>query len=186
MTLTHQPAAGLASDADLLCRAADGDERSFRTMYDRHVGAVRGYALGRVGPDAADDIVSEAFSTAWALAARFDPAADSARPWLYGIATKVMSRHRESEHRWMQQLHRQIDAPRTEVVEPTAFELDPALVRSIARLSPALRDTLLLTALGELSVAETARALGITATTARVRLLRARRIVRQSLEGATS
>ncbi|MCW2922098.1 MAG: polymerase subunit sigma-70 [Thermoleophilia bacterium] len=182
MTSTQQHPVALETDAHLLGRASAGDEAAFRVVYDRHVDVIRGYARGRVGPDAADDIVSESFAVAWRSCSRFDPTAMTARPWLYGIATKVMARYRESEQRWIQQqAHGSHDHPVT-TDEPTAYELDPALCHAIGMLSPALRDTLLLTALGELSVAETGRALGITATTARVRLLRARRLVRQALK----
>ena len=180
MTQTEQDVVVEASDASLLAQAAARNQHAFRTVYDRHVSAIRGYALGRVGPDAADDVVSEAFAIAWRSCAGFDPSATSARPWLYGIATNVVARHRDQERRWMERL--EDSAPPT-VDAPTAFELDPALCRAIAGLSPALRDVLLLTALADLSVAEAGRALGITATTARVRLLRARRILRQDLNG---
>lgn len=183
MTLTQQEPTALATDATLLVRARTGDEAAFRVIYDRHIGAIKGYALGRVGPDAADDIVSETFATAWRACERFDTGATSARPWLYGIATKVIARHREREQQWIERQERRLAGVSTSTPEPTAYELDPELAHAIAGLSPALRDTLLLTALADLSVAEAGRALGISATTARVRLLRARRQVRQSLEG---
>ncbi len=169
------------SDSDLLARASEGDEAAFRQLYERHVGAVRGYLIGRMGPDSVDDVVSETFATAWRSAARFDRTTTSARPWLYGIATNVLARHREREARWIEQQARSPEpgAPG----EPTAYDLDPVLARAIGRLSPALRDVLLLSALGELEPVEVARALELKPSTVRVRLLRARRIVRRALEG---
>jgi RNA polymerase sigma-70 factor (ECF subfamily) len=177
----HRSIAG--SDAELVARAGSGEEQAFRELYDRHAGAVRGYLAGRVGPDAVDDLVSETFTAAWTAADRFDPAASSARPWLYGIATNVVGRHREREARWYERISNA--AARTEPREqPTAYDLDPALVRAIGTLSPVLRDVLLLSALGELALAEVAQVLRIRTTTARVRLHRARRLVRSSLEGS--
>lgn len=171
------------SDADLLARVQNGDQSAFRKTYERHVGAVRGYLLGRVGPDAIDDLVSETFTTAWRLAARFDSTAPSARPWLYGIATNVVGRHREAEQRWIDRHARAAQAAPAANPEPTAYELDPELARAIGALSPPLRDVLLLSALGELSLAEVAHALDLRQSTVRVRLLRARRTVRRELEG---
>lgn len=184
MTSIHDDRPELANDAALLGRAVSGDEGAFRSLYERHVGAVRGYVIGRVGPDHADDIVSETFADAWRACVRFDPRAASARPWLYGIATNVVARHREREQRWIDHRTRSATAaPPGHVPEPTAYDLDPQLAAAVGRLSPALRDVLLLTALADMSVAEAGRALQITATTARVRLLRARRQVQQFLEG---
>jgi RNA polymerase sigma-70 factor (ECF subfamily) len=170
-------------DAELAARVRDGDHAAFRTIYERHVGAIRGYAVGRLGPDGADDIVSETFVIAWRTIDRFDPSATSARPWLYGIATKVLARHREREARWIEQNARHPDRAREATSEPTAYELDPVLARAIGTLSPALRDVLVLSALGDMTVADVARALDLRQSTARVRLLRARRQVRRILEG---
>lgn len=183
MTIAQQDPSALQSDAALLDRARAGDGQAFRVMYDRHLEAIRGYALGRVGPDGADDIVSETFATAWRACGGFDAGAASARPWLYGIATNVIARHRQREKQWLQQHKRAEALVAATALEPTAYELDPALANAIAELSPALRDTLLLTALADLTVAEAGRALGISATAARVRLLRARRLVERSLQG---
>ena len=182
MTATGHRSATQA-DAALLARAADGDTDAFREVYGRHAGAVRGYLAGRVGPDAIDDLVSETFEAAWRAIGRFDGLAASARPWLYGIATNVVGRHREREARWYARLATAPTAPLVSA-EPTAFDLDPALVRAIGTLSPSLRDVLLLTALGELSLVEVAQLLDIRTTTARVRLHRARRLVRSALEGS--
>lgn len=171
------------SDSDLLSRAHAGDDAAFRTVYERHVGAVRGYLIGRVGPDVVDDLVSETFTAAWRSVDRFEPTASSARPWLYGIATNVVGRHREHEQRWIERHARAAEAAPRVASEPTAYELDPALAQAIGALSPVLRDVLLLCALGELSLAEVARTLELRQSTVRVRLLRARRCVRRELEG---
>ena len=172
-------------DATSMERARGGDTESFRIVYERHAAAVRGYALGRVGPSGTDDVVSETFAEAWRARASFDPRAPSARPWLYGIATNVVARHREREERWLVANQRAASSAVDVVDEPTAYSIDPELARAIGLLAPALRDVFLLTSLAELSVAETARALGTTAVAARVRLHRARQQLRATLsEGA--
>ena len=172
------------SDRGLLARSTDGDQDAFRTFYERHVGAVFGYVSGRVGPGAAEDLTSETFVEAWNARSRFDPRMRSARPWLYGIATNVVARHREREERWLAS----IDTARERTddrVEPLGIQVDIDLARALRRLSPPLRDVLLLTAIADLRVADAARALGISTVAARVRLHRARSIVSSELGDPT-
>lgn len=45
----------------------------------------------------AEDIVAETFLTAFARRQRFDPARGALRPWLFGIATNLVNRHRRKE-----------------------------------------------------------------------------------------
>lgn len=179
-TLDHM--ARLPRDAELLGERGDLAVDAFRSFYERHLGAIRGYALGRVGPEAAEDIVSETFSEAWSSRSSFDVRAASGRPWLYGIATNVVARHRAREERWLEANRVAMSgadgAPSGAV---TAYALDPELVYAIGELGPGLRDVFLLTALADLTVVETARALGITAVAARVRLHRARTQLRAAL-----
>jgi hypothetical protein len=49
-------------------------------LWDRHADAVHAYALRRVGPDDAPDVVAEVFTVAMA---RTDRVPDDALPWLY-------------------------------------------------------------------------------------------------------
>jgi RNA polymerase sigma-70 factor (ECF subfamily) len=168
-------------DAALLDRACLGDRNAFRVIYERHVAAIHGYLAARIGPQAADDVTSEAFAEAWAARAKFDPRLGSVRAWLYGIATKVLARHRERERRWLDGLLH--DPPDTERVEDApGIQLDLDLARALAALSPTLRDVLVLTAVADLRVADEARVLGISTVAARVRLHRARSIVAAALE----
>jgi RNA polymerase sigma-70 factor (ECF subfamily) len=176
--LTQLPAT--LDDAALIDRACLGDRTAFRVLYERHVAAIHGYLAARVGPDAADDVTSETFAEAWAARAKFDATRGSARAWLYGIATKVLARHRERERRWLDGLaHGQQSEPS---VPPAPIQLDLDLVRALARLSPTLRDVLVLTAVADLRVADAARALGISTVTARVRLHRARTLAADVLK----
>jgi DNA-directed RNA polymerase specialized sigma24 family protein len=46
------------------------------------------------------DLVAEAFLVAFHKRAGYDPSQPSARPWLYGIATRLISRHRRDEARF--------------------------------------------------------------------------------------
>lgn len=174
-------------DATLLRAACDGDADAFQVLFRRHVEAIHAFLRLRVGPDAADDLVVTAFATAWERRATFRADSDSARPWLYGIATMLVHRHRADEQRWQASVAAQRELFSSGSMEPITEvgAFDPALVRAIAQLAPSERDVFLLSALGELTPAECARALEITTIAARVRLHRARtRLQRLLNDGA--
>lgn len=174
------------SDAALFERTTSGDTTAFRELFDRHVRVVRGFMIARVGPDAAEDLLIETFTVAWSSRDRFDPRAVSARPWLFGIAARLVQRHRALESAWHQGIEagaRSID-PTTDGGLPGPH-LDETLRVAIASLKEPEREMLLLVALGELKVSEAATAVGITAVAARLRLHRARRHLTAALEQGT-
>lgn len=152
-----------------------GDSAAFRTLFDRHADAIRGYLAARVGMDAAEDLVSETFVAAWQARGRFRADADSERPWLYGIATVMVSRHREAEARWLQAARRETEQPpHSSSAAPEVSDLRGPVMRALAELRPGERDVLLLTAFADASPRDVARTLGISHVAARVRLSRAR------------
>ncbi|MEV4578304.1 sigma factor [Nonomuraea jabiensis] len=59
------------------------------------------YAARRLGTQAADDIAAETFLIAFRRRASYDLSHRLARPWLYGIATTLIARHRRSEERFL-------------------------------------------------------------------------------------
>jgi RNA polymerase sigma-70 factor (ECF subfamily) len=178
------------SDAELVDRSID-DPDVFGQIFDRHVDAIWRYVAARLGPDAAEDVVSETFAIAFTRRARFDTVATSARPWLYGIATNRLMKHRDAEIRW---LARAASMP----AEPTgddpavraADRIDAAglvgpLAAALLKLSDRERDVVLLHAIDGLTHDEIARALGIRAGTARTRLSRGLARMRTTLEEGT-
>ncbi|MCW2956979.1 MAG: sigE 11 [Thermoleophilia bacterium] len=175
------------TDVELFARCVShGDTDAFHELFTRHAPAVRGFIAARVGADAAEDVLVEVFTVAWSSRARFDRRATSARPWLYGIATKLVQRHHAVEARWQQGVAAggRGDGSVADGVA-TASRLDPSLAAAIAGLDPREREVLLLVALGELRVSEAAVAIGITPVAARLRLYRARRHVLNALKGDT-
>ncbi|CCH33294.1 RNA polymerase sigma factor [Actinosynnema sp. NPDC047251] len=70
-------------------------------LYDRHARPLHGYLARRVGSEAADDLVAEAFLVLWEQRHTFDPSRAGARAWLYGIATNLLRHHARSEVRRM-------------------------------------------------------------------------------------
>jgi RNA polymerase sigma factor (sigma-70 family) len=164
----------------------------FGVVFDRHAVAIHGYIARRLGPDTADDLVAEAFLVAFRKRADYDLGQPSARPWLYGIATRLISRHRRDEVRFFRAIAKTgIDPAAGHGGDPVADEgirhadahaLRARLALALAALSKADRDALLLVTDG-LRYEEAARALGIPPGTLSSRVARARRKVQEELGG---
>src|ERR1700754_2641860 len=92
------PNAFADGDAELIEASRMRPER-FAEIFDRHFPEIHPYVDRRRGADAAADIAAEPFLVAFRKRDRFDSAKGSARPWLYGIATRLVSRHRRDELR---------------------------------------------------------------------------------------
>ncbi|CAM5703372.1 ECF RNA polymerase sigma factor SigE [Streptomyces glaucescens] len=181
------------SDASVIARSRDEPE-AFAALFDRHADAVHRYAARRLGGEVADDLVAETFTTAFQQRHRYDPARGAgadARPWLFGIATNLVGRHRRAEARRFKAMAR-VPAP-ADHDEPLADRAaDRVVARAMRReLAAALaalparhRDVLLLVAWGDLGYGEVAQALGIPVGTVRSRLHRARSKLREALGGS--
>lgn len=76
--------------ADLVARMAQGDEQALGDFYDHALGKAHALALRIVHqPDAAEEVVEDAFYQAWRQAARYDAGRGSPLAWLL---TMVRSR----------------------------------------------------------------------------------------------
>jgi RNA polymerase sigma-70 factor (ECF subfamily) len=192
MTPRSQACAAPDADADdaTVIRLSRDKPEQFTVLFRRHAPHIQRYVVRRLGPDAADDIVAETFLLAFRQRDRYDPGHADARPWLYGIATHLIGRHRRAEIRLYRALARTGADP---VTEPFTDRVDDRvsagharrqLAAALARLSAELRDTLLLAAWSNLSYEEIAAALGVPVGTVRSRLSRARGKLRQSLGDA--
>jgi hypothetical protein len=82
---------GQPDDGRLIAESWLVPER-FGVVFDRHTAAIHCYIARRLGRDAADDLVGETFLVAFGWRGGYDPEQPSARPWLYGIATRLVSR----------------------------------------------------------------------------------------------
>jgi RNA polymerase sigma-70 factor (ECF subfamily) len=87
-----------ADDAEVIGLSRD-DPEQFATIFDRHADEIHRYAARRLGQQAAADVVSDVFLAAFRNRGRYDAVRADARPWLYGIATKVISQHVRAEGR---------------------------------------------------------------------------------------
>ncbi|WP_249019226.1 RNA polymerase sigma factor [Conexibacter sp. S30A1] len=154
--------------------------QEFTLIFERHFDEIHRY-LRRRHPAAAEELAAEVFMTAFDLRGRYRPESQSARPWLYGIASRLLARRRRSELRSLR-AHARSGGRReltadvyAEAVERADAQRDSARVAAaLATLKAADRDTLLLYALGGLSYEEVAQALEVPVGTVRSRLARAR------------
>ncbi|MDX2545241.1 RNA polymerase sigma factor [Streptomyces sp. WI04-05B] len=177
--------AGVEADAVLIAASLDEPER-FAALFDRYAPAIHRYVARRLGADAADDVTAETFLTAFRIRARYDSERAGVRPWLYGIAAKLISRYRREEVRALKLLARTGHDPVAEAWTDSADDRVAAqavsrpLAKSLARLSEGDRHVLLLFAWAEFTYQEIAEALDIPVGTVRSRLNRARRKMRAS------
>jgi RNA polymerase sigma-70 factor (ECF subfamily) len=149
-------------------------EERFRTVF-AHLGPVTGYARRRGSKDA-DALAADVMTIAWRRLA--DVPADDPLPWLYGTARNlVLAEARLSARAAGSSIHE----PEPVAAAPEPDELDPELARAMRSLSQLDREALLLVAWEDLTPSQAARALGINPAAFRVRLLRARRRLRASL-----
>jgi RNA polymerase sigma-70 factor (ECF subfamily) len=164
------------------------DPSAFAEIFHRHSGEIGRYITRRVGPGIAEDLVAETFLVAFRRRADFDGNRPDARPWLYGIATNVIRRHRREEIRALKLLAKTgVDPVMAECFTDrvdgrvAAAATSRALAPALARLDAGQRDVLLLTAWADLTLDEVAETLGIPPGTARSRLNRARTKIRAAL-----
>jgi RNA polymerase sigma-70 factor (ECF subfamily) len=176
------------SDAQLIASSLHEPE-DFAAIYGRHATSVHRYAYRRVGPEHAEDVVAETFVAAFRRRATYDRDRPDARPWLLGIATREIARHRRAEETRYRAVARLTTAPPEDGLADLATRnvaaraAGPALGEALCRLRPGDRDVLLLWAWGDLSYEEIATTLDIKKGTVRSRLHRARKLVRAALPG---
>ncbi len=176
------------SDATLIVGSL-AEPELFATVFDRHFAAIHRYLARRVGTERADDLASQTFAVAFERRASFNAGVETARPWLFGIATNLMRSEARSERRLLAAVAR-LDAESAgdlqEEAERTLARVDAS--RQVDRIAGVLadldsdqRDVLLLHAWGDLSYEEVAQALSIPVGTVRSRLSRARAKVSPTL-----
>lgn len=150
-----------------------------------NVAELHRYVARRVGIDAAEDIVADVFLTAYRRRDRFDPALGPIRPWLFGIATNVIHRHRRQEARHLRALAR-LDGQQ---VSPDAYRSEPiigaehrALVTALGRMKTEQRDALFLSAVAGLTTPEIAQAMAVPEGTVKTWLHRGRAVAAEHFE----
>ena len=152
-----------------------GTAARFEALFASHYPDVLAFALRRLDDAAAaDDVVAETFAVAWR---RRGALPDHPRPWLYGVARKVIANQRRSSRRRRSLLERlQGDGAVVAGSDPAdGYREREAVSEAFARLSDDEREVLILIAWERLEGREAAQVLGVSYAAFRVRLHRARR-----------
>jgi RNA polymerase sigma factor (sigma-70 family) len=179
----------VATDAELITASLTDPER-FAGVFDRHYAPIAGFLRRRLERTLADELAAETFLRAFDGRGGYDVSHPDARPWLFGIASRVLARHRRSEVRRLRAFARAgrlvVDERGLEDVDARldAAAASPVLAAALAELSATDREVLLLFAWAELSYDEIALALDIPVGTVKSRLHRARDVLRRRLIGA--
>ena len=89
-------------DGELMLQIAQGDQRAFGQLYDRHSRPVFASLLRIVRErGAAEDLLQEVFLSLWKHAARYDQHAESVLPWLLVIGrNRALDKVRSAVHRY--------------------------------------------------------------------------------------
>lgn len=180
------------SNQDVACIGHDPD--ALETFYLEHVEDIARFVTRRVSdPHLAADLTAEIFLAAIDAAGHYRSRRGVPRAWLFGIARNTIhnefrraGREREAVRRVQGRALLDDDdlARMQERIDAAAVARE--LFQAIDALPDSEREALELHAIDELSPREVGEALGISPVTARVRLHRARRALRQTLEDETS
>ena len=153
-------------------------EARFIELYEQHYRQIRAYCGRRTGSDRVEDAVADTFMTAWR---RIDdvPTGESALPWLYGVAYKVLahqwrsaSRRRRLEEKLSSVGIEPVVPPEEVVVERQEARQVQAALKRVNRTDG---EILRLAAWEQLSHTEIAAVLGITVEATRQRFYQAKK-----------
>ena len=169
-----------ASDETLLQASANGDDRAFSELYERHAQAIYNYLFRRLADwSEAEDLTAVVFLEAFRRRSEVVVVEGKLLPWLYGIATNVLRNRRRALWRnrhLVAQLARQpsTDVTPDVVARSEAAEQMRSVLGRIAKLPGQQQDVIALCVWSGLSYEEAAAALGVPVGTVRSRLSRAR------------
>jgi RNA polymerase sigma-70 factor, ECF subfamily len=174
-------------DAELLTATARGDGSAFAVLVRRHIRAATFLAVQLLGDqDDAEDVVQDAFTIVHRDARRFD----STRPfppWCFAIVRRLASNRRARDVRrarltalWGRQVAE--SSPASEAATSARIDADVAQ-RALTDLPPMQRACFELVVMRDLPIEQVAAMYGISESTVRQHVFRARNALRTRLEG---
>ena len=172
-----------SGDGALLERfLAEGDQSAFEAIVARHGSMVLGVCRRLLGdPHDADDAFQATFIVLVRKARQLRDA-ERLGPWLYGVATRVATKARAREARRRGNLRPvPVDIPAPRGPDGDWFDVRPILDAELGKLSPKLRDILVLCLLEGFTAEEASRQLSCPLGTVKSRLARGREALRGGL-----
>lgn len=170
-----------SSDADLVLATAQGDGDAFAVLIRRHVRAATLLAAQLLGDqDDAEDVVQVAFTLVYERARKFD-ATRPFSPWLHGMVRRLAAnrRARDARRARLLRLWGRFSGRSVETIDEGLDQ--ETLGRAVGELSPMQRACFELVALRGISIEEAAAMHGISASTVRQHVFRARRAMKGAL-----
>lgn len=157
-------------------------EQAFTALYQATYGDVVRFVGRRAQLTAVEDVAAEVFLVVWR---RFDEApadAGDARAWIFGIARNcLLNAHRGQRRHQALGVRLSETAPGSDDGHSEAAVLRIDLASVWPLLSPVHQEALSLAVLDDLNAREAAEVLGISTVAYRLRLSRARRVLRSHL-----
>lgn len=179
------------NETEQIILARQGDEGAWAVLVQQHQEALFRLAYLMLGDaDEAADVAQDAFIRAFHALPRFD-ATRPLRPWLLQIAKNLAHNRRRSVRRYLAAIGRWWQASPSQVEGPTAATVRTQeaqeLWQAVQQLPMSDQAVIYLRYFLELSVADTATALGVAEGTVKSRLSRAltrlRMVVEQQFPG---
>ena len=178
------------TDAELIAATTGGDDAAFGVLVRRYIRSATLLAGQIAGSrQAAEDIVQDAFIVIYQQARKFDPARPFA-PWAFAIVRRLAANLRARDQRRLRLLGVWGWLARTEAQSPHQEStliagLDAAVARrALETLSPMQRACFELVSVRGLSTDEVATMHGISESTVRQHVFRARAALRETLKGS--
>ncbi|GLY15757.1 DNA-directed RNA polymerase sigma-70 factor [Kineosporia sp. NBRC 101677] len=164
-------------------------EQRFREMYDAAYADLLRFVRRRVHPSHAEDVVGEVMLVAWRRLDDVPVDLSAARAWLFGMARNILQNTRRRDDRHEAVAVRLAEAGHSpanvgELPDLVAYRVDIAAAWPL--LSALHQEAIALSVLDGFTASEAAAVLGISPTAFRLRLSRARRLLRRHVESTTA
>ncbi len=154
------------------------DEERFEALARQLVDPLRRFLARRTDPETADDVLSDTLLVCWR---RLDDVPEDPLPWAYGVARNCLANALRSGRRQERVAAKVASIDPPSEVAPALDDGDADLAAALAALPETDAELLRLWAWEQLTPAEIAEALEITANAASVRLHRAKEKLREQL-----
>jgi RNA polymerase sigma-70 factor (ECF subfamily) len=178
---------GTLTDEAIWARVVAGEAREFGDIWDRHCDRVLAYLVRLTGSkEDAEDLTAITFLELWRGRGRVRFVDGSLLPWLMVTARHVHSNAARSRRRHRAMLAKLPPATSTSPLEPLVDPRTELVAGILGSCRGPDKDLMLLTAVEGFTVAEAAKALGMSEPAARMRLSRLRTTIRSAVTAATS